>query len=494
MHQAGGRRRGRIRQTISFAIVAMTMGACGSGRTDHAASAATLSIGVAQLSSTSPIAGLRQLSPLLVLEGLARAGDDGRMQPWLADSWASNDQGRAIVVQLKRGIKFQDGSPFDAVEAARILPDILRSFMGPVFDDVAGVKAGEANTITIELRRPSPFAMEALEASIRKPGGSTVGTGPFMVEGDSTTELHANNSYYLGPPAINRVTVANYPSVRTAWAEMLRDRLDMLWEVGIDALDSMKDSSTISLFTYTRHYQHIMVFNTSAPPLRSAAVRRALNLAIDRTGVVREALRGYGVPSTGPLNPRYWALAGKLVRPLFDPEQVAAALPKEAVRFTCLVAPDSVDERLALEVKRQLAAVGVEMTVQEAARDEIVRRGASRQYEAAITEVISGPTAFRPYLIWHSEGPLNWGHFGTPALDVAFDRIRRAPDEQEFRSAVDSLQQVFIDDPPAILLAWSVRARAISKRFDVQAEEGRDVLSTVRFWKPSTVQRQASRN
>ena len=154
---------------------------------------------------------------------------------------------------------------------------------------------------------------------------------------------------------------------------------------------------------------------------------------------------------------------------------------------------DSVDERIALEVKRQLSAVGVEMVVEEASREEIVRRAGSGEYEAAVTEFISGPTLFRPYLAWHSKGPVNWGHFGSPAIDTAFDRVRHAPTDDAYRGAVAGLQQAFMDDPPAIFLAWSVRARAISKRFNVQAEEGRDVLSTIRLWKPGSLP-PASRN
>jgi hypothetical protein len=41
-----------------------------------------------------------------------------------------------------------------------------------------------------------------------------------------------------------------------------------------------------------------------------------------------------------------------------------------------------------------------------------------------------------------------------------------------------------VDDPPAIFLAWSERARAISTRFDVPVEPGRDILSTLRLWRP----------
>ena len=43
-----------------------------------------------------------------------------------------------------------------------------------------------------------------------------------------------------------------------------------------------------------------------------------------------------------------------------------------------------------------------------------------------------------------------------------------------------------MDDPPAIFLAWSERARAVSKRFDVPPPKpGRDILGTLRLWKPA---------
>jgi ABC-type transport system substrate-binding protein len=340
---------------------------------------------------------------------------------------------------------------------------------------------------------------EALEAVLRKPGETVVSTGAFAVVGGSTTEMRANADYYLGHPAIDRIHVETFPSVRAAWAEMLRNRIDMLWEVGTDALDSMKNSNTVSLFTYTRHYQHAMAFNASVPALRSKEVRRALNLAVDRAALVRNALRDHGVASSSPVAPRYWALGPESPHFEYDPQRAATLLGSmgrkgQGLRFTCLVAADSVAERIALDVKQQLAAVGVDMVVEEASRDEIVQRAGKGEYEAAVTEFISGPTLLRPYLIWHSQTPVNWGHFGSATTDAAFDRVRDAESENEYRRAVSGLQQAFIDDPPAIFLAWSVSTRAVSKRFSVEAEEGRDVLATIRFWKPTGAQPQASRN
>src|SRR5437879_3494834 len=174
MDHRGGRGRVISAGKYGLALLAATCSSVGACRSDSAsrsasASSAALTIGVAQLSPTSPIAGLRQLSPLLVVEALARAGEDGRMQPWLADSWAADQTRRTIVITLIPRITFQDGSPFDAAVAASLLPQILRSDMGQVFEDLVSVTATSPDKITIQFRRPSPFMMEALEATIRKP-------------------------------------------------------------------------------------------------------------------------------------------------------------------------------------------------------------------------------------------------------------------------------------------------------------------------------------
>jgi peptide/nickel transport system substrate-binding protein len=458
-------------------------------------------MGVAQLSATNPTApGLRQVSQILAVEALARPGEDGRMQPWLAKGWTSSVDGRTLTLQLRPGVKFHDGSMMDATTVAALLPDALRGYLGSASPAGAQIHATADGSVEINFQSGSPFLREALEAPVQKRNATLTGTGPYAVVPNSTTELRANRDYYLGPPRVDIIHVETFPSVRTAWAEMLRDRLDMLYEVGSDALDSMKSSSTNSVFTFTRKYQHVLVFNTEAPSLRSPALRRALNMAVDRTAVVRSALNDYGVASSGPIWPRYWALSTDVPWFAFDPRQAAdtiKAIGRSAVplRFTCLVSPDSLDGRIALEVKRQLAAVGIDMTVEEAPRDAIVKRGGERRYEAIITELLSGPTMLRPYMMWHSKGPFNWGRFGTPRTDATLDRVRHAESDADYRDAVLDLQRTFMADPPAIFLAWSQRARAVTKRFDVpSAEPGRDILSNLRLWKQVGLPQPSSRN
>ena len=120
-------------------------------------------------------------------------------------------------------------------------------------------------------------------------------------------ELVANDSYYLGRPAIDKIVFQRYPSVRAAWAEMLRNHIDMLYEVGADALESLTGATDVSVFTFVRHYQLLLIFNTHSPIFRDARVRRAFNLAVNRDEVIADGLNGHGDPSSGLIWPSYWA-------------------------------------------------------------------------------------------------------------------------------------------------------------------------------------------
>jgi len=331
---------------------------------------------------------------------------------------------------------------------------------------------------------------------VKKPGPIIVSTGPFMVTSASTNELRSNHGYYGGKPPIENIHLQTFPSVRGAWAELLRDRIDMLYDVGPDALDSLQSATSVAVFTYLRHYQYIVHLNAKVPALRSAAVRQALNVAIDRQQLVQEALGGHGVPSTGAVSPNYWALDSGSHAIEFDPKRAADVLSGRKLRFTCLVPPDEIFERIALELKRQFAAVGVEVDFLATAPDEIFKLEEKGNFEAILIETISGPTLLRPYQAWHSKGAVNTcGAFGNRTVDAAFEKARFAETESAYRNAVRGVEQAFRDDPPAIFLAWGQRARVISRRFDVPpADAGRDILFTLPQWRPRTNAAFASRN
>jgi len=455
---------------------------------------APLRVGVGGLSQQAPQAGLRQVVGNLSLEGLVNFNEDGRPRPWVAESWATAPDGLSLTVQIRSQARFHDGTPVTAAAIVPMLEKSLPKAMGPAFEDIAQILAAGDTQIRFVLRRPSPLLIEALETTIQKPGKELIGTGVFVpAAAEGTTELTANAAYYLGPPTIKRILVTPYPTVRAAWAELLRGNLDMLFEVNLDALDSLQSSSSVTVFSFVRHYQYLIMFGSRADTFKSAAIRRELNAVIDRDEVVRDGLNGHGTPSSGPVPPRHWALSGDAPKLGFKPE-IAANLPARRVQFTCLVPADSVYERIALAVKRQLAAAGVSMQVREVTQDELIQAMEKNDFEALLVDSISGPSLFRSYQRWHSGGPFPLKALESRLIDTALDRIRHAASDDEYRQGVTAFQQAVLDDPPAIFLAWGERARAVSRRFDVPLpEDGRDALATLRLWRPAAETRLASK-
>jgi peptide/nickel transport system substrate-binding protein len=464
----------------------------------------TLRVGVGQLASGNPGAGLRAFLQNQSSEGLARIAESGRAEPRLAEGWTIAPDGRSMEIRLRSGVTFHDGSPVTADAVAKILNSGLPEFMGPPFSDVDHITAVSDYRIAIAFNRASPFLQEALDLPIRKPDSPSIGTGPFQtVDTNSLNELRANPHYYLGRPTIDHIVITNYPSVRAAWADLLRDRIDMLYEVSADALDSLTGATSVAVFSFTRPYQYVIAFNQRSRALGSPNIRRALNAAIDRSAFVRDGLEGRGESSSGPIWPQHWAFTPDLPRFEYAPQDAAMELTKAlgrenpspdgvVLRFKCLILSDQ--ERVGLLIKRQLEMVGVDMDIEEVSPDRLFQALSDSSFEAVLLDMISGPNVFRTYRWWHSEGSANPGTLGGGSLDPALDRIRYAHSDDEYRRAVAGFQKAIIENPPGIFLAWSERTRAVNRRFDVAAELGRDILTTLRLWRPTNDLQSVRRN
>src|SRR5437870_5915302 len=107
-------RESRVRLSGVVAVIAATAAISGSCRqplpSPNRVPSGTLRVGAGQLPATSPLAGLRQLTQLLTVEGLVRVGEDGRLEPILAEKWTLTNGGRTLLLKLRPAVKFHDGS------------------------------------------------------------------------------------------------------------------------------------------------------------------------------------------------------------------------------------------------------------------------------------------------------------------------------------------------------------------------------------------------
>lgn len=470
----------------SLGFLVLLVGGCrfGDAPKGSPVSSTTLNVGLGGLNAAGEEFGVRQIVRNQSVEPLVKYDESGRPIPFLAERWALSDDGRKLTIQL-RSATFHDGSPVTAVDVVQVLGKSLPQVFGPLYEDVSSIDAVAERELVVTFKRRSAFAIEGLDIQVTKAGDPSIGTGPFRLDTatDNPVEMIANNSYYLGKPAVDRLVLKPYPSIRAAWADLLRGQVDMLYEVGVDAIDSLEPSSQVKLYSFKRHYVTVALFNMRRPVLQDPRLRRALNAGVDRERLVADALGGLGRPALSAVWPDHWARNSQGAQFTYAPERMDHG--KQHLALTCIF-PTALSERLALMLQRQLQSLGVDLMLTSLPLDQFVKRVADADYDILLTEVIAGPSLIRPYLFWHSKGPYNYGGFNSPEVDAALDSIRHAENDDGYRAGVDRFQQAIAKDPPAIFLTWSERARAVSTAFDVPVEaSGRDILSSIHLWRPA---------
>jgi peptide/nickel transport system substrate-binding protein len=492
--QTGARTIGALSTTVL--LIAAT-GCVASGARSSQAEPVTLKIGFGNTAGTdaSVAIGIKSAARTVAgLERLVRNARDGRTLPGLAESWSLSRDGLTWRFRLRPSARFHDGKPADAEVIRRIVEARLPGALGPAFEDVAEIRTVSDRDLEIVLKKRSTFLMEQLaELAIEEPGSAPSGSGPFYEtsqQGDEI-EMRANASYYGGKPAIDRIVFKPYTSVRSAWAELLRGQVDMLYDVGVDALDSLESSNDVKVFTFQTHLAYMALLNPQRPNLRDPAFRRQLNAAIDRDALVAVALKGHGTPAVSAVWPHHWAYTSDLPRFGYDPHPVASGQGRR--RLTCIF-NEPAYERLAIALQRQLQEIDVDLELELVSGEQFPARLRAGDFDLFLADFLQGPNMVRPYLFWHTGGPFNYGHFSSVQVDTALDTIRHAADDSTYQAGVAAFEVAMVNDPPAIFLAWRERARAVSSRFHVVVDPGADVLFTMHEWRPASDPRAARGN
>jgi len=456
--------------------------------------------------------GARALGYLFSTERLVQFRRDGRAEPGLAERWEQSADGLTWRFFLRPKLTFHDGKPIDAEVIARH----VRGCRVAGCRDIVAVETEDPQTVAVRLRRPSALLLDSLnDVAIYSDEAREISAGPFRYVpnaagadsgpgGRDTYAFEAFPQYHRGYPGIDRVELKVFPNARNAWAAMMRGEIDMLYEVAPDALDFIEQSSNTQVRSFLRPYVFTMGFNVKHPALADRDVRRALNMAVNRTEIIQRVFRDHAYPATDHVWPRHWAYDHELPRLRYDPAKAIELLEAKGLRippadgangaarrdtpsrfrFTCLTYEgDMRFERMGLLLQRQLAEVGIDMRIEVVSVAELMKRLHIGQFDAFLVDLISNSGLDRVYQFWHSpEGAPKQFDTGYTGADAALDRVREARTEEETRQAVRSLQQVMRDDPPAIFLLWSHTSRAVSARFRVPLTPDRDIFATLPQW------------
>jgi peptide/nickel transport system substrate-binding protein len=494
-----------------FSVVVLLSGialacACSGEATAPPRAPSTLHVGVALPPTDVSTLGFAAIANNLVFEPLVGIGWDGRPVAKLASSWTWSDDRLSVRFDFDPKIKFHDGTQLTAPIAAEILKKHITPRGGGItFASVKSIAAQGERSVEIRLTRPEAFFLADLaNVTLSAPSNVNVGTGPFkfmnVEQGskgqDTQIQLASFLEYHRGRPQVTSVELKRYDDQRGAWAALMRGEIDAVHEVSPSAMDFVENQSTVSTFPHTRPYFIQLLFNLRHPALKKAAVRQALSHAVDRQTMVKTALHGRGIIADSPVWPQHWAYvvppktyalnteaatllldaAGLSVKPSNEPGRM-----KSRFRFVCLTLEnDARYEKIGILLQKQLYDIGVDMDVVALPYKELAGRIAKSDFDALLLERSSGRSLAWAYYNYHSSLVPS----GYRAADEVLNRLRRAASDNESRLALNEFLQILYDDPPAVFLAWPVVSRAVSNKFAVPAETGRDVMGSLWQWQP----------
>lgn len=254
----------------------------------------------------------------MVYEPLVKYSEKGTVIPWLATSWKLSPDGTVYTFQLRRGVVFSDGTPFDAAAVKKnfdaILGNAKRHAWLEFIAQVKDTAVVDAHTFQLTLRRsyypalqelalvrparflaPSAFPESGNTADgIKKP----IGTGPWVLVESKLGEYDrfVRNDRYWGPkPAFATLVVKVIPDANTRAAAFEAGEIDLIYGAGGHS------GAQVSLDTFKRYQgdpryktqvsppllSRVLALNTKSGPTRDLAVRKAILHAVDKAALVR---------------------------------------------------------------------------------------------------------------------------------------------------------------------------------------------------------------
>jgi peptide/nickel transport system substrate-binding protein len=276
--------------------------------------------------------------------------------PALAESCVSNDDGTEWTCTLRQGVKFHDGTDFNAdavifnFERWRFTTnpyhfesqvfEYYEAMWGGFDDDsiITDVEKIDDYTVKFMLSAPlapflanlamdifaisSPAAIEAAGEDYGTPAVGAVGTGPFKfvewIEGDTIT-VEANEDYWDGAPKLDQIIWRVIPDDSARFLALQAGDIDALEQAVVEDLASAEADPDLYVLTRPALNTAYLAFNYRIVEFQDLRVREAVAHAINKEGLVENFYGAYGTVATNFLPPLIWGHDPDLEDWTYDP-------------------------------------------------------------------------------------------------------------------------------------------------------------------------------
>ncbi len=277
------------------------------------------------------------------------------VQPALAKSWDISDDGLEFIFHLEEGVKFHDGTPFNA---DAVVFSLARQFkedhpyydLGPwkywgymdmsnIVDDVVAV---DEYTVKMTLKkREAPFlanlamdfAAMVSPAAFEKYGedfkSNPVGTGPFTFvswKKDDSIIVERNEDYWRQPAYLDRLILRVIPDATARYLALQKGEIDVMDFPSPEDIAEMKADPEIKVVQQAGLNVGYLALNCEKEPFDNKLVRQAMNYAINKEEIITAVFGDAGTPAKNPLPPTMWSYNDDIEEYPYDPAKAKELL------------------------------------------------------------------------------------------------------------------------------------------------------------------------
>ncbi|MFI5806161.1 ABC transporter substrate-binding protein [Streptomyces sp. NPDC051561] len=461
-------------------------------------------VGIAYEPETlSPLLGYGKDGNSKIFDGLLSFDGDMRLKPALAAELPKvSADGLTYTYKLRPGVKFTDGQPFGAKDVVFTYETILdkktNNAAKSELDAIKSVKAEGADTVVFTLKYPyAPFAERTVlpiapqhvagKQDVNTGAFTTkpIGTGPYVLTNWSKGEklsFKANPAYWGGAPAVKKFTMAIIKDDDVRATRLRSGDLDGAI-LPPNLAKSFKAEGNRKTYEAKSFDYRTVTLPTHNKVTGDTAVRRALDVAVDRRTMVDKILEGAGKPAYGPVptDSPWFAKGTERTHDLAKAKKIlddAGWKPgadgvrvKDGVRAEFplwYLSGDKLRQDHALAYASDAKKAGLDIKTQAGTWEVIEPRMKS---DAVLAGGGSpGDPDFDQYLLLKSslagDGFNNMAWYDNKAVDTALDAGRRSGKDAERKAAYATVQQELVKNPGYTFLTHIDHLYVVNDKWD----------------------------
>ncbi|MEQ6433744.1 ABC transporter substrate-binding protein [Comamonas sp. w2-DMI] len=319
-----------------------------------------------------------------VFETLTKINADGSVSPLLAESWEVSPDLKTYTFRLRKGVKFQNGEPFNAAAVKfsfdRAAGDKSTNKDKRTFANLS-TQVSDEHTVVITNKDIDPdflFVLGQATSIIVEPRSADtnatrpVGTGPYQLAGWSRGASVTLAAWpgFRAPQSlrIRRAVFRFIPDAAAQVAALLAGDVDAFPRVTPRSVPQFRSNPRFQVVVSNSRAKTILAINNARKPLNDVRVRRAIAAAIDRKAVIAGAADGYGVPIGSYYVPTAFGYVDTTGINPFDVEKAKALLSEAGIKtpltLTMTLPPTPYARQGGELIAAQLAKIGIQARLQ----------------------------------------------------------------------------------------------------------------------------------